>query len=127
MSAVRLPASPGWRVLLVDDCVDDAELAMIQLRGAGLDVECRHVDGEASLLRALADFDPQLVLSDLNMPGFSGQHAFEIVREHAPQARFVFLTGAIDANAALPAADAVLLKHELHSLPALVRSLLASD
>jgi two-component system, OmpR family, response regulator len=124
MNDVEAPAPTRLRIVLVDDSVDDAELAMIELRNAGLDVECRCVDREASLIETLDDFSPQLVLSDLNMPGFSGQHAFEIVREHAPGARFVFLTGAVKDNAGLPAADAVLLKHELHALPGLVRRLL---
>ena len=123
MANVQAPAS-RWRILLVDDSADDAELATIELRSAGLDFECRRVDQEASLLQALADFAPQLVLSDLNMPGFCGRHAFALVREHAPQVRFVFLTGAVEENAGLPAADAVLLKHELHALPGLVRRLL---
>ena len=118
--------SPRWRVLIVDDCVDDAELATIELRSAGLDAECRRVDQEASLLQALADFKPHLVLSDLNLPGFSGQHAFEIVRERAPQARFVFLTGSVDGHKALPVADGVMVKDNLHALPALVRGLLAN-
>ena len=119
-------ASPRWRVLIVDDCVDDAELTTIELRGAGLDVECRRVDQETTLLQALADFMPHLVLSDLNLPGFSGQHAFEIVRERAPLARFVFLTGSVDGHKALPVADAVVLKDNLQALPALVRGLLGT-
>ena len=118
--------SPRWRVLIVDDSVDDAELATIELRGAGLDVECRRVDQEASLLQALADFAPHLVLSDLNLPGFSGHQAYEIVRERAPQARFVFLTGSVDGHKALPTVDAVVLKDNLHALPALVRGLLGT-
>src|SRR3546814_5980356 len=79
---------------------------------------------EASLLSALDGPAPQLVLSDVNMPGFDGPHALAIVRERAPAARFVFLTGAIAEDATLPEADGVLLKHELHELPRLVRRLL---
>ncbi len=124
MRPSSLPATPRWRVLLVDDCADDAELVLIELRGAGLDIECRHVDRESALLDALTSFTPDLVLSDLSMPGFSGRLAFELVRERAPTARFVFLTGALEGNEALPAADAVVLKDELGKLPAVVRGLL---
>jgi two-component system, OmpR family, response regulator len=116
-----------WRILLVDDCADDAELTTIELRGAGLDFEWQRVDREAPLLQALAGFAPHLVLSDLNMPGFGGRQAFALVREHAPQARFVFLTGAVEENAGLPEADAVLLKHELQVLPGLVRRLMENS
>ena len=67
-----------------------------------------------------------LVLSDLSMPGFDGAHARSIVRERAPHARFVFLTGALREDARLPAVDGVLLKHDLHALPGLVRGLLGA-
>lgn len=123
-AASRPAASTQWRVLIVDDSADDAELARIELHGAGIAAECRRADSEASLLATLLEFAPQLVLSDLNMPGFSGEHAFAIVRERAPSARFVLLTGALEEDAALPSVDAVLLKHELHALPGLVRELL---
>ncbi|MDN5782241.1 MAG: response regulator [Luteimonas sp.] len=112
--------------MLVDDSRDDAELTMIELRSAGIDADFMRADSEASLLAALDRSMPHLVLSDLNMPGFDGPHALSIVREHAPDARFVFLTGALEDDAVLPSADGVLLKHELHELPALVRKLLGA-
>src|SRR3546814_19082557 len=110
-------ASPGagkgagrWRVVLVDDSADDAELAMIELRHAGFDAECVRVDSEASLLSALDGPAPPLVLSAVNLPGFDGQHALAIVRERAPAARFVFLTGAIADDATMPEAAGGLLQ-----------------
>ena len=115
-----------WRVLLVDDSADDAELTMIELRHAGIEADYARADSEASLHAALDRAAPHLVLSDLNMPGFDGPRALAIVRERAPAARFVFLTGAIAEDAVLPEADGVLLKHELHDLPGLVRKLLGA-
>ena len=120
------PPSPPWRVLLVDDCADDAELTMIELCGAGIHADFARADSEASLLAALDRAIPHLVLSDLNMPGFDGARALAIVRERAPQARFVFLTGALREDARLPAVDGVLLKHDLLALPGLVRGLLGA-
>src|SRR3546814_4048073 len=79
-------AAARWRVVLVDDSADDAELAMIELRHAGIDAECVRVDSEASLLSALDGPAPQLVLSDVNMPGFDGPNALAIVRARAPAA-----------------------------------------
>src|SRR3546814_12812708 len=60
-------AAARWRVVLVDDSADDAKLAMIELRHAGIDAECVRVDSEASLLSALDVPAPRLVLSDVNM------------------------------------------------------------
>ena len=122
-----------WRILLVDDCADDAELIGIELAHAGIDADLLHVDSEEKLLDALQAFAPQLVLSDMRMPGFSGQRAIELVREHAPGAWFVFLSGdAVDhsgggdarAENPLPTPDAWLCKDDLDRLPELVRGLL---
>lgn len=121
-------ATPRWRILMVEDSADDAELACLALTDAGMDADCRRVDSEAALLQALQSFAPQLVLSDRNLPGFSGQRAMELVRAHAPSVRFAFLVGMPDhdhpALPAAPAADAWLLKDDLVQLPALVRRLL---
>lgn len=119
-----------WRILVVEDSADDAELIRIELAQSGLTFEFRCVDSELQLLQALAAFTPQLVLSDVNMPGFSGERAFEIVNAHATGVRFVFLSGSpLGDEMALqlgPAPDAWLLKEDLAQLPTLVRTLLAA-
>lgn len=121
------PAVPDWRVLIVDDSRDDAELTELALRDAGMAVECRRVHDEAGLMAALQAFAPQLVLSDINLPGFSGPQALALTRAALPGVPVVFLTGAregLDDDA--PQADALLLKDELDALPAIARQLLAS-
>lgn len=128
--SVTLDNAARWRILLVDDSRDDAELVGIELAHGGIDAELRCVDSEVSLMDALESFAPQLVLSDMRMPGFCGLRAIELVREHAPAAWFVFLSGDSDlelhADAGLPAPDARLSKDDLDQLPALVRDLLDS-
>ena len=76
-------AASAWRILLVEDSADDAELTGIALREAGLHCELRRVYTEAALLAALDDFAPHVVLSDLNLPGFDGERALALVRSHA--------------------------------------------
>lgn len=76
-----------WRILLVDDSRDDAELTEIALRDAGLAFHCRRADTADAVRAALAEFDPHLVISDLNLPGFSGGEALELVRAHDPALR----------------------------------------
>ncbi len=120
-----------WRILLVDDSADDAELIGIELTQGGIDAELRCVDSEVRLLEALALFKPDLVLSDMNMPGFSGLRAIELVREQAPGTCFVFLSGDpgedLRGFEGLPAPDARLSKDDLRRLPALVRGVLGGD
>ena len=114
------------RVLIIDDSRDDAELAEFALRDGGLCVECRSVFREDALDAALRDFEPRLVLCDLNLPGWSGPDAMAAVRRRVPGACFVFLTGATHGAEDLSGADAVLLKDESARLVELARRLLPS-
>jgi two-component system, OmpR family, response regulator len=121
----RTPAAVGapWRILLVEDSADDAELTTIALRDAGVHCEVHRVYAEATLRTALDEFAPHLVLCDLNLPGFDGEQALAVVRAHPCAARFVFLVGQWRDDTP-PASDGLLLKDHLASLPALVRRLL---
>ena len=127
MAAVSTGDNAGdgpWRVLLVDDSADDAELAEFALRKGGLAVHCRRACNAAGLAEALAEFRPQVVVSDLNLPGYSGVEALAQVRAHDPSLPFVFMTGALAPHDAPPEAEGLLLKDELDTLPALLRRLL---
>ena len=114
------------RVLIVDDSPDDAELTELALRHAGLAVECRRAYGGAGLADLLHDFQPQLVLSDVNLPGFSGAEAMEMTRAAFPDVPVVFLTGSAIGvpGEPLPVGDALVFKDELGLLPDVVRQLL---
>lgn len=114
-----------WHVLIVDDSSDDAELAEIALREGGLKVRCQRVYTADDLAGALVSFAPQLVLCDMNLPGFSGAEALAQVRAHNPALPVILLTGALEAPEPLPQADGLLLKDRLMQLPTLVRPLLA--
>jgi len=123
------PADAGsdpvaWRVLLVDDSQDDAELAEFALRKAGLAVECRRASTAAGVEQALRAFAPQVVVSDVNLPGFSGAEALALTRAFDPSLPFVFLTGGTAPNDAPPPAEGLLLKDNLDALPALLQRLL---
>ncbi|MDQ3229132.1 MAG: response regulator [Pseudomonadota bacterium] len=110
------------RILQIEDSVEDAELTSIELIDAGLPVECRRVENEASLLEALATFKPQLILSDLGLPGFSGTRALQLVREQVPTARFIILSGTDQCDhPGVPGIDGWLCKRDAARLPALIR------
>ncbi|GAB3342809.1 MULTISPECIES: response regulator [Marilutibacter] len=118
------------RLLLIEDSADDAELTTLELADAGIEFHYVRVQDEHALLRALDDFNPQCVLSDLNLPGFSGEQALELVRTHAPRVPFVYVSdGWLDDLPAhrpggLAPADAQLPKSELQLLPGLLAELL---
>lgn len=113
-----------FRVLFVEDSPEDAELLQMQLEDAGLSADFLRVDEEPALRQALAGFHPDIVLSDLSMPGFSGHEALRIVREQAPRLPFIFVSGTIGEEVAVAAlregANDYILKHSSARLPAAV-------
>jgi len=123
--ASRAVHRPVWRVLLVDDSQDDAELVEWALRKAGLEVECRRACTAAEMVRALAEFAPQGVVSDVNLPGFSGAQALALARAHDAAMPFVFVTGGLAPGERPPQADGLLLKDDLDALAPLLARLMA--
>ncbi|MEN1942143.1 response regulator [Luteimonas sp. MJ246] len=113
------------RVLIVDDSRDDAELTEFALREARIVIECRSVQRESALPAACDGFVPDLVLCDLNLPGWSCAEALAAARRHAPEACYVILTGAEPPQGAgdLPDAHAVVLKDDPARLVELARGL----
>ncbi len=113
--------SEPWRVLLVEDSPVDAELNERELRKAGFPFVTRRVDREENLVVALADFNPDLILSDFHLPGFDGLRALTICQERAPAVPFIFVTGAMGEELAVESiqhgATDYILKDRLARLP----------
>ena len=117
---------PALRILLVEDCADDADLLRFQLEDAGLVFDMRCASSERTLLETLATFTPTVAVSDLNLPGYSGLSALALLHQRWPDLPLVLLTGA-DNVPALQMPAAVLGKSDLYRLPALLAGLQASD
>jgi two-component system, NtrC family, response regulator GlrR len=83
-------ASQGARILVVDDDADMLRLLSLRLNGAGHDVVA-----VTSAEAALAQLDmarPQLVLSDVRLPGRDGLALFDEVRARHPSLPVILLT-----------------------------------
>ncbi|GAB1594681.1 sensor histidine kinase [Lysobacter claricitrinus] len=89
------------RILWIEDSAEDAELFSTLLEDEGVAHAFDRVDDEDGLRNALATSTPDLVISDSDLPGFSGARALRIVREQAPRLPFVFLSGAMGEDAAV--------------------------
>ena len=75
------PAADKYRILLVDDN-EDASVSMaelLQLCG----YEVRTAANGAEALRLAAEFEPQLVLSDIGLPGMNGYELAQALRQEA--------------------------------------------
>ncbi len=114
------------RILLVEDSRDDADLFGFALDDAGLAYVLHVVGSERELREALASFAPTVVVSDLNLPGYSGIAALELAHALDPRLPLVLLTGADDTP--VPQIPMTVLgKSDLHRLPALLARLHTTD
>ena len=116
------------RLLLVEDSPDDAALVRQALHLAGLTLVLRQVASAAAMAAALAEERWDLVVSDYNLPGFSGTDALRLLREHSPDTPFIVVSGYIGEEAAAAlmkaGADDYVMKDNLARLaPAVERSL----
>ena len=77
---------------------------------------------------ALSAFAPDIVVSDYDLPGFSGGEALAMTRAHDPALPFVVLSGFVaedrPADDRARGADAWVCKDDLHDMPAVLRRLL---
>ena len=125
----QLRAMPTIRVLQVEDSELDAELVLAELDADSISYEVRLVDDEARFVAALDEFKPHIVLSDLSMPGFSGQHALELLRQRDEDLPFIFVSATLGEDAAIEAlrngATDYILKQNPARLASAVRRALA--
>ncbi|WP_404630250.1 hybrid sensor histidine kinase/response regulator [Dyella ginsengisoli] len=91
------------RILQVEDSALDAELVLGELDADGFDYEVLLVDDEQPYVEALETFQPDIVLSDLSMPGFSGQRALELLRARDDDTPFIFISATLGEEAAIEA------------------------
>jgi two-component system cell cycle sensor histidine kinase/response regulator CckA len=120
------------RVLLVEDSADDADLLLRELKRAGYDAVHERVWSAEGIISALGSASWDLVISDHGMPAFSGTEALLIVREHAPDVPFIFVSGSIGEDVAVAAmragAQDYVMKGNIRRLaPAIGRELKESE
>ena len=94
-------AGRSARILILEDEAWDAELAQRLLASAGLKLTAVVVDTKASFIEQLAAFQPDIILSDYHLPGFSGQEALKIAQELHPDIPFIIWSGVLGDEAAV--------------------------
>jgi PAS domain S-box-containing protein len=125
MAATRI------RILHVEDVPADAELAERELRQAGFEIDIRRVETREAFLAALADFAPDLILSDYRLPEFDGMQALRLAKEHSAETPVIITTGSVNEETAVECMKAgavdYVLKEQLGRLGTAVRSALEAQ
>ena len=115
-------------ILMIEDRPTDAGLIERELRQSGLRFALRRTDREDAFREALQETIPDLVLSDLSLPTFSGTQALAMLREQYPEVPLIFVSGTVGEEKAvdllkLGATDYVLKQHLSRLMPAVNRAL----
>ncbi len=119
------------RLLHLEDSEPDHALAMATLRRAGLAVTTRRVESLTDFGAALGQ-PWDVVLSDYNLPGFTGLDALQLVRASGRAIPFILVSGEIGEETAVAAmrggASDYLLKNNLARLaPAVEQAISAAE
>ncbi|MEP7296159.1 MAG: histidine kinase [Burkholderiales bacterium] len=119
------------RVLHLEDSELDHDLTLAHLLRGGLKVDIRRIDSEAEFLAALDD-EWDAIISDYNLPGFSGLVALDLLKARGLDVPFILVSGEIGEDTAVEAmrngASDYLLKNNLARLvPALLHAVEATE
>jgi len=119
------------RILMLEDTLSDAELEQYELRKTGIPFTLKRVETREDFLRGLKEFQPDIVLSDYNLPDFSGMAALEIMRQDYPDIPVIMVTGALSDIEAVglihAGAKDYVLKDRLARLGAAVQRVLSME
>lgn len=118
------------RLLHLEDSELDHELMLAHMRRAGVPLAVIRVETEADFLQALEQ-EWDVILSDYNLPGFSGLVALDLLKVSGKDLPFILVSGEIGEDTAVEAmrngASDYLLKNNLSRLaPAVLHAVEAS-
>ncbi len=116
------------RILMAEDVPTDAEMAQRIIAKTLPASDFRLVETEEDYLQALAEFEPDLIVSDYSMPRFDGMTALLLAKERAPRTPVIILTGSMNEDTAVAcmkagADDYVIKEHTKRLGPAVLNAL----
>ncbi|HOZ70606.1 MAG TPA: response regulator [Chitinophagaceae bacterium] len=114
------------KILMLEDSPTDAELIQRFLQKEYADSRFKLAVTRDGFLKALEEFEPDLILADNSLPQFDATEALRIVRERGSQIPFIMVSGTTKEEYAVQiiksGADDYILKESLTRLPAAIAS-----
>ena len=93
--------SVPFRLLIVEDCTDDALLLVRELGRADYDVTFHRVETAAAMRAALQQDTWDLIIADYTLPQFSGVAALELLKSTGLDIPFIIVSGSIGEDLAV--------------------------
>lgn len=87
------------RILFIEDSDSDLQLMVRILKKAGCEVSFRQAENRGEMLAELQRQDVDLVISDYNLPGFSGAEALRLLRDIKPELPFIAVSSTFNEQA----------------------------
>ncbi|HEX7583163.1 MAG TPA: response regulator [Prolixibacteraceae bacterium] len=120
------------KVLHLEDSLSDSLLVQLNLKKENLNFEYYFADNENDFKAHLTNQSIDIILSDYNLPGYSGADALALIKNNYQHIPFVFVSGALGEEAAIESllngATDYVLKNKLEKLgPAVKRALRESQ
>jgi serine phosphatase RsbU (regulator of sigma subunit) len=121
-------ATSGLRILALEDSELDAELITRELKRGGIEFVSRRVQTGDDFEREIAEFQPEMILSDYLLPTFDGAQALALAKERCPDVPVIIISGAVGEETAVEllkngATDFVLKDRLGRLVPAVLRAL----
>lgn len=118
-----------FKVFILEDMPVDLELIKRQVRKFNAAVLFAVARNRTEFEDKVVAFQPDVILSDYNLPDMNGLEALLHVRQHLDATPFVFITGILNdeekvAETILRGASGYLLKENLKNLPELLREVI---
>lgn len=121
-----------FKVFILEDMQLDLELNKRQVRKYNPEVLFSVARNRKEFEEKLIAFQPDIVLSDYNLPDMNGLEALLYVREHLDATPFIFITGILNdeervAETILNGASGYLLKENIKNLPELLETVITQN
>ncbi len=117
------------RILILEDCATDADLMEYELQEASIGFVAQRVVTEKDYRSALGEFAPDLILSDYDLPQYTGSLALAEAKARCADVPFILVTGVMEEELAaeilVEGAQDFIAKSQLHKLAPAVRKAFA--
>ena len=94
------------RILLLEDMPSDAALIKLELRKLQIDWEVVHVTNRQDFEEKFESYKPHFILSDYNIPQYTGMEAVKMVRNLNPYIPFILCAARLNEETAVACSKA---------------------
>ncbi|MDR3665731.1 MAG: PAS domain S-box protein [Ignavibacteriaceae bacterium] len=89
------------RILTVESSPEDLKLILSQLDKDGIIYSSLNVKTKDDFIKGLADFNPDIILTDFSIPAFEGLTPIDLIEEISPLTPVIIVTGSNDEETAV--------------------------